>query len=79
MTGVVFGVAFAKLEDMTDPIRPSGNTQPVSPATEGGVQPCTEEERRIIDLVNAGLASGPAIPVDAGFFERLKNKQARKG
>lgn len=73
------GVASAKLVNMTDPIPPSGNTRPVSHGAEGGVQPRTEEERRIVDLVNAGLASGPAIPVDADFFERLKNKQARKG
>lgn len=74
------GESFVKLADMSDPIPPSGmNDQPVSPGAGGGVQPRTEEERRIIDLVNSGLASGPAIPVDADFFERLRNKQAKKG
>jgi len=30
-----------------------------------------EEEQKIIELVKAGLASGPAIPVDDEFFQRL--------
>jgi len=33
--------------------------------------PQTAEEQKIIDLVQAGLASGPPLPVDDEFFRRL--------
>jgi hypothetical protein len=36
--------------------------------------PQTEEERKFVELVKAGLASGPPIPVDDKFFQHLMKR-----
>ena len=46
-------------------LEPKKPAERIAPASQ------VEEEQKIIELVKAGLASGPAIPVDDEFFQRL--------
>jgi hypothetical protein len=34
----------------------------------------SEEEKRVLKLINEGLESGPAIDADANFFDRLHSR-----
>ncbi len=43
---------------------------PPEPAVAPDV-PQTEEERRIVELIKAGLESGSPVPMDDAFFQRL--------
>lgn len=40
--------------------------------------PRNEEDVRVLALVQEGLDSGPAIPVDAAFIERLRSRISLK-
>jgi hypothetical protein len=47
-----------------------------APASNGG--PDSAEDERIRALLEEGLASGAAIPVDSDFFERLRARVSRR-
>jgi hypothetical protein len=52
--------------DSVDPV-----VAPTSESTAQPDMPQTEEEKRVVQLVKAGLDSGPPIPADDDFFQRL--------
>lgn len=47
-----------------------------APVSNGG--PDVAEEQRIRELVEEGLASGPPVPVDQEFFERLRARAGKR-
>jgi hypothetical protein len=47
---------------------------PSAPEAPDGVGVDTLNEKRIRELIEEGLASGPAVPADEAFFERLRRR-----